>query len=79
MKPARIPAPAKHTVRVKRCNRWDVYPQQEPIETCEVMARPRRENETPAQFAGRVVDALAAQHPKWKVASPVICGIEVAG
>ena len=65
---ARIPVATKHIIQVKRCNRWDVYPQQEPIETCEIAVRPRRENETSVQFAGRVVDALAEQHPKWRIA-----------
>ena len=57
-------------VRVKRCNRWDVYPQQEPVEACEVVA-----------YSDKwIADALAEQHPRWRVASPVFVSVtEVEG
>ncbi len=56
-------------VRVKRCNRWDVYPQEQPIEECEVIAYS-------AKWIGY---DLAEQHSKWRVASPIIVSVTEIG
>lgn len=64
-------------VQVRRCTRWDPYPQQEPVETCMVTVRPGRDGVGGKDWRARVIAALAEQHPKWRVASPIMGDIEL--
>ncbi len=55
----------RFSVRVMRCNRWDVYPKREPAACYEVVA-----------FTDKwITDALAEQHPMWRVASPIVLSV----
>jgi hypothetical protein len=56
-------------IRLYRDNRWDVYPQRQPIEEVIVTARSR-------QF---LADAVGEQHPKWRVAGFIFSSIEETG
>jgi hypothetical protein len=68
-KPLPLQETATYLFKVKRCTRWDVYPQQEPVEECIVTGRPGYVEKFPGY-------ALADQHPKWKVAAPILVSIE---
>jgi hypothetical protein len=64
---------------VKRCNRWDVYPQQETPEEATVTVKypgHLRIIEDSTRKAGMLTDLLAEQYPKWRVAAPILVKIE---
>lgn len=56
-------------VRLYRDNRWDVYPQREPIEEVVVTCSQRQREQWLADF-------LIDQHPKWRVAGFIISSVE---